>query len=198
LNSGLLTPLQVLERVKEIKNKISPQSYEGFVRQIIWREYMGYIYLQHYDEIIKQNFWGNKKHLNWGVYYGYKSSGFEIIDNEIAKIKKYAYSHHIVRLMVFVNHFILTEVDPKDIIKWFMECIAIDAYDWIMQPNIRCMGYFSNKFMSKPYFTTSNYLKKMSNYKIESEWDEQYHKFVEKKKHLVYYHSGPQTSQTTA
>lgn len=196
LNSGLLTPLQVLKEIYD--KKISQQSYEGFVRQIIWREYMGYIYLQHYDEIINANFWGNKKPLNWDVYYGYKSSGFEIIDNEITKIKKYAYSHHIVRLMVFVNHFILTEVDPQEIIKWFMECIAIDAYDWIMQPNILCMGYFSNRFMSKPYFTTSNYLKKMSNYKIEEEWDEQYHKFVEKKKHLVYYHSGPQTSHTTA
>ncbi len=74
-----------------------------------------------------------------------------------------------------------------------MECIAIDAYDWIMQSNIRCMGYYSNKFMSKPYFTTSNYLKRMSNYKIEEEWDVLYHKFVQKKKHLKYYHSGPQT-----
>jgi deoxyribodipyrimidine photolyase-related protein len=192
LNSGLLTPLQVLKEIHGIK--IPLQSYEGFVRQIIWREYMGYIYLQHYDEIINANFWGNNKKLDWDVYYGYKHSGFEIIDNEIEKIKKYAYAHHIVRLMVFVNHFILTEIDPRDTIKWFMECIAIDAYDWVMQSNILCMGYFSNKFMSKPYFTTSNYLKKMSNYKIEPLWDEQYRKFVEKKKHLKYYHPGPQTS----
>lgn len=187
LNCGLLTPLQVLKEIIKVKHKISPESYEGFFRQIIWREYMGYIYTQHYNDIKDANFWNNKNKLNWDKFYGYIPTGIYILDNEIQKIKTYAYSHHIVRLMVFLNYFILTEINPKDVIQWFTECISLDAYDWVMQSNIRCMGYYSNKFTSKPYFSSGNYLKKMSNYEIEDKWSILYRKFIQKKHHLKFY-----------
>jgi deoxyribodipyrimidine photolyase-related protein len=48
----------------------------------------------------------------------------------------------------------------------------IDSYDWVMIPNVYGMllyGYIDKKnnkhMMTRPYFCSSNYIKKMSNYK---------------------------------
>jgi len=66
-------------------------------------------------------------------------------------------------------------------LRWFLECIALDAYDWVMIPNIWTMGYFTKSFTSRPYITSSNYLNKMSNYKIDKKmWDDLYHQFLNK------------------
>lgn len=43
-----------------------------------------------------------------------------------------------------------------------------------MIPNIYAMGYFSKKYTSKAYISSDNYLKKMSNYKIENIWNKLY------------------------
>ena len=47
----------------------------------------------------------------------------------------YAYLHHIERLMIINNLFILCEIKFTDIYNWFMICF-IDSYDWVMVPNI--------------------------------------------------------------
>ena len=50
INIGLLTPAEILEKVKKIENKTRINSLEGYVRQIIgWREFMRGIY-QNYNE----------------------------------------------------------------------------------------------------------------------------------------------------
>lgn len=180
LNIGLLTPEYVIKQIdnKYLNNKsISINSLEGFVRQIIgWREYMRYLYDNYYSILLNSNTWNSHKKLNWKQFYGFSDTGVEILDSEIQKIKTYAWSHHIIRLMVFLNYFVLTKIDPQDIYRWFMEMCAIDAYDWVMVPNIYAMGYFSKKFTSKAYISSDNYLKKMSNYKMNSEYTELYKK----------------------
>ena len=51
LNIGLLTPLKLVEIYKNYFNKVSLNSYEGFIRQVIgWREYMRYLYNYKYNE----------------------------------------------------------------------------------------------------------------------------------------------------
>jgi deoxyribodipyrimidine photolyase-related protein len=120
------------------------------------------------------NSWGNKKSIpkNWINVF----SKEEILKHEIQKIKEWAWAHHIIRLMVFLNYFILNDYKPNDIYIWFMENIALDAYDWVMIPNIYSMGYFNKNYTSKPYISSSNYLNKMSNYKISNSWTSLYHK----------------------
>jgi deoxyribodipyrimidine photolyase-related protein len=188
LNSGLLTPPQVLKEVTKYESKVLPQSYEGFVRQIFWREYMRFLYVNNCDDLMNSNFWGNAKPLNWDKFYGKKPVGIHIIDDHIELLKRTAWTHHIPRMMVFLNYFILTEVHPHDVIRWFQEVISLDAAGpWVMIPNVMAMGYYSKSFMSKPYFTSANYLRKLSDYTIEPKLDELYKAFVEKKKHLKFY-----------
>ncbi|MCL4107401.1 UNVERIFIED_CONTAM: hypothetical protein GTU68_067312 [Idotea baltica] len=67
--------------------------------------------------------------------------------------------------MVLGNFMILCEFDPDDVYRWFME-LFIDAYDWVMVPNVYGMSQFADGgiFATKPYISGSNYLKKMSNF----------------------------------
>ena len=66
---------------------------------------------------------------------------------------------------------LLCEISPDDVYKWFME-LYIDAYDWVMVPNVYGMSQFydGGLFATKLYISSSNYIKKMSNYK-SGEWD---------------------------
>ena len=92
---------------------------------------------------------------------------------------KYAYAHHIVRLMIFLNMFILMRIHPQDIYKWFMSCCSIDAYPWVMYSNIYGMGWFDKRFTHKAYISSSNYILKMSDYKRGpwcQTWDDLYHR----------------------
>jgi deoxyribodipyrimidine photolyase-related protein len=68
--------------------------------------------------------------------------------------------------MVLGNFMVLCEIDPDDVYKWFME-MFIDAYDWVMVPNVYGMSQFADGgiMSTKPYISGSNYILKMSNYK---------------------------------
>ena len=190
LNNGLLIPMELIKIVRKYEGKTSINNYEGFVRQIIgWREYMRYLYLYKYEELVNSNSFKNEKRLDKTWYNG--TTGLMVIDSEIAKAIKYGYSHHITRLMIFLNFMILSEIRPDDIYKWFMEVVSIDAYDWVMVSNIYAMGYFSKIGMRRPYLSTSNYILKMSNYKRDGVWDklwdEKFRNFVIEKKIGFYY-----------
>lgn len=167
LNIGLISPQEVIKK----KN-------EAFVRQVAgWREYMRYLYCTR-KEIIKYNLPNNNR-LMPKIWYSKFDN--ELLNNELKKALNYGYSHHIVRLMVFLNYFIMQRISPDEIYKWFMSVISIDAYSWVMISNIYCMGYFYNKAMKRPYLCSSNYLLRMSDYKYGKwaiEWDKLYHKFI--------------------
>ena len=64
------------------------------------------------------------------------------------------------------NIMTLSQLDPREIYKWFME-MFVDSSDWVMSPNVFGMGTFSDGgiFSTKPYICGSNYIIKMSNYK---------------------------------
>ena len=67
---------------------------------------------------------------------------------------------------------LLCEFDPNEIYRWFME-LFIDAYDWVMVPNVFGMSQFADGGLmsTKPYISGSNYILKMSNYQ-KSDWVE--------------------------
>ena len=65
----------------------------------------------------------------------FRSTGIAPIDSTIKKVLETGYCHHIERLMVLGNFMLLCEFDPNEVYKWFME-LFIDAYDWVMVPNV--------------------------------------------------------------
>jgi len=74
-------------------------------------------------------------------------------------------------LMVMLNFMVLARINPKDIYNWFME-FSCDSYDWVMIGNVYGMGYFNTTTMRKPYLSTSNYIRNMSNYENDGHWNE--------------------------
>ena len=187
LNNGLITPQILVHRVLDLFNekKVPLNSVEGFIRQILgWREFIRGIYQLRGSEQRNSNYWGHKKRLTESWYTG--TTGIVPLDDCIQTAIKDGYSHHIPRLMVISNLMNLCEIHPEDIYKWFME-MYIDAYEWVMVPNVFGMAtYADGGLMStKPYTCSSNYILKMSNYS-KGDWcdvvDGLYWRFVEKNK----------------
>lgn len=185
INSGLLQPIEVINQtlVFAEKNKIPLNSLEGFIRQIIgWREFMHGMYLYKGRFSRTQNFFNFKRKIPKSFYDG--TTGIPPIDDTIHKVLKNAYCHHIERLMILGNFMLLCEFDPNEVYRWFME-LFIDAYDWVMVPNIYGMSQFADggKFATKPYLSGSNYVKKMSDYPAgdwDKIWDGLFWSFVDK------------------
>ena len=183
INSGLLQPIEVVNKtlIFAQKNKIPLNSLEGFIRQIIgWREFIHGMYLYKGRFSRTQNFFNFTRKIPKSFYDG--TTGILPIDETIKKVLKTGYCHHIERLMVLGNLMLLCEFDPKEVYKWFME-LFIDAYDWVMVPNIYGMSQFADggTFATKPYLSGSNYLKKMSDYPSgdwEKIWDGLFWRFV--------------------
>ena len=171
LNIGLLVPQQVIERtlVYAEKNHIPLNSLEGFIRQIIgWREFIRGVYLYKGRVERTKNYWGFHRQLPEAFYTG--STGIKPVDDVIQKVLLTGYCHHIERLMILGNFMLLNEFHPDAIYQWFME-MFIDAYDWVMVPNVYGMSQFADGgiMSSKPYISGSSYILKMSHYK-KAEW----------------------------
>lgn len=197
LNTGLLTPNQVIEETIHFSKeyKIPLNSLEGFIRQIVgWREFIRGVYHLAGQKQRNENFFNHKRKMPKCFYEG--TSGIEPIDETIKKLQKHAYVHHIERLMILGNFFLLCEISPNEIYKWFME-LFIDAYDWVMVPNIFGMSQYADGGLmtTKPYFSSANYILKMSDYRKDkwSEiWDALFWRFMIK--HLKFFQKQPRLS----
>ncbi len=187
LNIGMLTPLQVIEeslRIGELL-KIPLNSLEGFIRQIVgWREFIRGVYSSKGVEERTRNFWNFSRKIPKSFYEG--NTGIYPIDVTIKKVLQTGYCHHIERLMVLGNFMLLCEFDPDEVYRWFME-LFIDAYDWVMVPNVYGMSQFADGGMmsTKPYLSGSNYLMKMSDYPKgdwQEIWDALFWRFLDKQR----------------
>jgi deoxyribodipyrimidine photolyase-related protein len=183
LNIGLLTPQQIINetlRVSAPKN-IPLNSLEGFIRQIVgWREFIRLVYEREGTKQRTTNYWKFKRKIPTSFWTG--DTGIAPIDSTIKKVLKTGYAHHIERLMVLGNFMLLCEFDPDEVHKWFME-MFIDAYDWVMVPNVYGMTQFADGGLmtTKPYISGSNYLMKMSDYEKGSWqpiWDGLFWRFM--------------------
>jgi deoxyribodipyrimidine photolyase-related protein len=171
LNMGLLRPADLLERVlaENERRELPFPSLEGFVRQIIgWREFLRGMYHTHE---LQKNFFGHRRRLTEAWYQG--TTGIPPLDDTIGKARRYAYVHHIERLMVAGNLMLMCEIHPDDVYRWFME-LFIDSADWVMAPNVYGMSQFADggSFATKPYIAGSNYIAKMSHYPKKGGWTE--------------------------
>lgn len=183
LNTGLLLPQQILGKTLAFaeKNDIPLNSLEGFVRQLMgWREFIRIVYEREGCKQRTTNYWKFNRKIPASFWTG--ETGIAPIDITIKKILKTGYCHHIERLMVLGNFMLLCEFDPDEVYRWFME-MFIDAYDWVMVPNVYGMTQFADGGLmtTKPYISGSNYLVKMSDYpkgEWQAVWDGLFWRFM--------------------
>lgn len=198
LNNGLLTPLYVVQTIlRHFHNSTSAykkeliNSVEAIIRQIIgWREYIRFVYIYNREDIIKHDPLKNTNSLPKSWYNNKVTTDLKILDHYIGKVYNYGYLHHIERLMVINNLFILYGIKFTDIYKWFMICF-IDSYDWVMVPNLKMnMSSLNDKiqFMTKIYIASDNYIKKMSDFKDKEDYEiinKMYWDFIKKNKNVL-------------
>ncbi len=187
INSGLLNTSYVLQEAVTygLTNNIPINSLEGFVRQILgWREFIRGVYLLEGTKQRTSNSFDHKNELPGSFYDG--TTGIRPFDDSVKRVLDHAYTHHIERLMILGNFMHLCEIHPDHVYKWFME-LFIDAYDWVMVPNVYGMSLYSDGGLitTKPYVSGSNYILKMSNYKKADwcdKWDALYWRYIYKNK----------------
>ncbi len=192
LNIGLLNAREVIEEAlayaATTKKQVPLESLEGFVRQVIgWREYVRGLYITQGRKMRLKNALGNKRHLTRDWYEG--TTGLPPVDDVIHKVKTHAYAHHIERLMVMGNIMLLSDIHPDEVYKWFMT-FFIDAYDWVMVPNVYGMSQYADggTMTTKPYMSASNYILQMSNYKRDTWcdiWDGLFWRFVDQRRIML-------------
>lgn len=184
LNTGMLQPDYILEKTSEHaqSGNIPLNSLEGFIRQLIgWREFIRAVYQREGVRQRTTNFFGHRQPLPKSFYTG--TTGIKPVDCAIHRVVHSAYTHHIERLMVLGNFMLLCQIHPDQVYRWFME-LFIDAYDWVMVPNVYGMSQYADGGLmsTKPYISSSNYILKMSPYPKEAWaeiWDGLYWRFLE-------------------
>jgi deoxyribodipyrimidine photolyase-related protein len=193
MNIGILTDTQVVtisyKYYLSHKKSISIESFEGFIRQVIgWRNYVYTIYMLDGPKLYESNYLNHNNTVNNKFWTG--DTGIKPIDSIINKIVNYAYAHHIERLMYLGNFMLICQIHPQEVYRIFMEW-TIDSYEWVMIPNIFGMSqYASNGFMmTRPYFSSSNYIINMSSFKKDNYWniiwDALYYNFIDKHQNIL-------------
>jgi deoxyribodipyrimidine photolyase-related protein len=164
LNLHRLLPARVVRDVEALDIPIN--SKEGFIRQVLgWLEFVRHVHraTDGFRHTVPRNVLGQQTPLPaafWGT-----PSGLACLDGVVSDVWREAYSHHIPRLMVLANIAQLIDANPRELTDWFWVAY-IDAYDWVVEPNVLGMGTFSigDAMTTKPYVSGSGYVKRMSDY----------------------------------
>ena len=98
-------------------------------------------------------------------FYWTADTDMNCIKNCVSVTKKYAYAHHIQRLMVLGNFALIAGLDPKQVNEWY-HIVYLDAYQWVEMPNVSGMILYADGGVvaTKPYAASGAYINKMSNY----------------------------------
>ena len=173
LNIGLLTPQECIQAAEKAyrEGKAPLNSVEGFIRQILgWREFIHGIYWLKMPEYRKANFLGADRPLPRWAYTG--ETDMRCVSQAIHGAVDHAYNHHIQRLMVLGNYFLLGGYEPQAVLRWYTE-MYLDAYDWVMVPNVLGMILFADGGFcaTKPYAAGAAYQDKMGNHCASCQFD---------------------------
>ncbi len=185
LNIGLLSPNQIVTAAldRHHKREVPLASLESFIRQVLgWREFMRGVYVTRGGQMRSKNALKNTRQLTDAWFDG--TLGIPPFDDMVQKVQKHGYAHHAERLMIAGNLMLLSDIHPNEVYRWFSE-LFVDAYDWVMVPNVYGMSQFadSGSIITKPYVSSSNYILNMSHYEHggwSDIWDGLYWRFVEK------------------
>lgn len=166
LNIGLLEPLKLAKEAQDRFDfgQAPINSVEGFIRQVIgWREYIYWQYWRLMPGLSGSNYWGADRPLPELFWTG--DTELHCLKLVIKRALRSGYTHHIERLMIVSNFCLLVGVNPVAVYEWFL-CVYIDAYEWVMVPNVFGMGLYADggQIGTKPYIASANYIHKMSDY----------------------------------
>jgi deoxyribodipyrimidine photolyase-related protein len=166
LNIGLLEPLELVRAAEEAyrDGRAPINSVEGFIRQILgWREFMYWQYWRQGPSLLAQNAWQATRSLPDFFWTG--DTDMACLRHALERALATGYNHHIERLMLLSNFLMLAGVDPAEANEWFLS-VYIDAYDWVMAPNVIGMGLNADDGLTatKPYIASANYINKMSDH----------------------------------
>ena len=166
LNAGLLLPAEVIAAAETAYHSghAPLNSVEGFIRQILgWREFVRGIYWLKMPGYADLNFFEAERDLPEFFWTG--DTKMLCMAQAVDATRKYAYAHHIQRLMVLGNFALLAGIAPSQVNAWFLIVYA-DAYEWVELPNVSGMVLFADGgyLASKPYAAGGAYINRMSNY----------------------------------
>jgi deoxyribodipyrimidine photolyase-related protein len=106
----------------------------------------------------------------------------------IRQVIKTGYTHHIERLMILGAWMLMKGASPHHAFKWFME-MFVDAYEWVMIPNVYGMSQWSvgPMVVLRPYFSSGAYFDRMSDYDraAKEQWNEGYKTFFKDKGAII-------------
>lgn len=185
LNIGFLTPAEVIAETLgyAAEHPVRLNSLEGFIRQVIgWREFVRGLYHAQGRRQRTMNRFGFRMPVPEAFWRA--GTGLLPADTVIRRVLKAGYCHHIERLMVLGSLMLLCEVSPDAVYEWFMT-LFIDAYDWVMVPNVYGMSQYADDgiMATKPYISGSAYLRRMGDWQPgswERVWDALYWRFVDR------------------
>jgi len=184
LNLGLLHPEALLGDALAwgAEHSVPLPSVEGFVRQLLgWREAVRMAYLHRGREMRTTNHFGLPKRSIPAAFWN-GTTGILPVDTVIQKVLQLGWCHHIERLMVLGSFMLLCEVHPDEVYRWF-SAFFLDAYDWVMVPNVYAMSQYADGggMATKPYISGSGYIRRMGRYppgRWEGVWDALYWRFL--------------------
>jgi deoxyribodipyrimidine photolyase-related protein len=166
LNIGLLSPREVCAAAEAAwRSGAAPlNAVEGFVRQILgWREYVRGVYWTLMPQYETRNALQASRPLP--AFYWTGETPMRCLRQAVGDTSRYAYSHHIQRLMVTGNFALLAGVAPREIERWYLAVYA-DAFEWVEMPNTLGMAVFADdgQMASKPYAASGAYINRMSDF----------------------------------
>jgi deoxyribodipyrimidine photolyase-related protein len=166
LNIGLLTPMECVRAAEAAwaEGRAPLASVEGFIRQIVgWREFIHGMYWRHMPDYLSVNALDAHRPLPRWAYTG--ETEMRCIARAIGDAIRLGYNHHIQRLMVLGNYFLLGGYAPQEVLRWYLEMYS-DAYDWVMVPNVLGMVLYADGgwFATKPYSAGPSYLDRMGDH----------------------------------
>jgi deoxyribodipyrimidine photolyase-related protein len=166
INIGLLHPLECVAKAEcAFREGRAPlAAVEAFIRQIIgWREFVNGIYWLKMPEYAESNALEANRPLPEFFWTG--ETDMRCVGQCVKQVLATGYNHHIQRLMILGNFFLLAEIRPQEVLRWF-SALYLDAHDWVMAANVLGMVLHADGgFMAtKPYAASAAYISRMSNY----------------------------------
>jgi deoxyribodipyrimidine photolyase-related protein len=166
LNLGLLSPREVCQAAEAAwRAGAAPlNAVEGFVRQILgWREYVHGFYWHLMPGYEDSNALQATRPLP--ALYWTGETPMRCLREAVGSTARYAYAHHIQRLMITGNFALLAGIAPRQIERWYLAVYA-DAYEWVEMPNTLGMAVFADggQMASKPYAASGAYINRMSDF----------------------------------
>ncbi|MEB3333699.1 MAG: cryptochrome/photolyase family protein [Cyanobacteriota bacterium] len=166
LNIGLLTPMECVKAAEaaHAEGRAPLSSVEGFIRQIVgWREFIHGMYWRHMPAYGEMNALEAHRPLPRWAYTG--ETELRCVHRAIEGAIRLGYNHHIQRLMVLGNYFLLGGYAPQEVLRWYLE-MYLDAYDWVMVPNVLGMVLYADGgwLATKPYAAGPAYLDRMGDH----------------------------------